>query len=549
MNFLKKSFIYNLETFAPTYANAYAAKTFGYRNEKAFLNSPNKALTYFFTKDKLDIILGSIIRTHTNEQHNIEDNFEISFINDNNELVWLVGYVHEIQGPRNKISYQFLFLDVTNIRRTEQQLRIANDKFKLSCGLANIYLAQYEYANEKISVINGNFLILKQNENKELYLDLSNIEDEYLPQVKEFFNNVRYKTKEYGIIEYQYKGDVEKWTELQYQIIKDDYRNPLCAMFVGRDITQLVKSRRYFDNENRLRKILLSNSIASFEIDLTANTLISKEGQLFDSSLHSLNSFNDIKVFFESIIHPDDFETYKTNVRAVMESNFRDKDVTRTFEARILVAHRTYHYAKFRHSVVINPYDNHLHSFVIIHDIDKKKKEELIIFDKANKDSLTELYNRSSFELHSKLIINPLVNSKGKCGFLIVDIDDFKNVNDLHGHIQGDILLRKVAALLKKEFKQPNVVGRLGGDEFVVLLSSIADVDEAIKKADLLCKKIKNLSFDDYEISCSIGICVLGNDSNDYESLYAHADKALYRAKRSGKNCALVYDPVIDRDY
>ena len=77
----------------------------------------------------------------------------------------------------------------------------------------------------------------------------------------------------------------------------------------------------------------------------------------------------------------------------------------------------------------------------------------------------------------------------------------------------------------------------------------IADVDEAFKKAELLCKKIKNLSFEDYEISCSIGICVLGNDSNDYESLYAHADKALYRAKRSGKNCALVYDPVIDRDY
>ena len=185
------------------------------------------------------------------------------------------------------------------------------------------------------------------------------------------------QVEDYGVVLYKYKGDIEKWTELQYQIIKDEYKNPICAIFVGKDATQVVKAKRYFDNEIKLRKVLTSNSLASFEIDLDEHYVISKSGPLFDSCHGAINSYDALNNFIAGLIHPDDKELVFNAVNELKSSDFIQKDVTRSIEARILVAHKTYHYALFRLSIIVNPYDHHVHIFVIINDIDKKKKEEL----------------------------------------------------------------------------------------------------------------------------------------------------------------------------
>ena len=536
----------NLDEFKPIYANSYAAHTFGFRTSRDFINSKDCSLKNFFTSDKIKVLKSSIDQTHTQEEHNPFNNFELSFLNNKNSLTWIVGYVNEMQDIIGNRVYQFLFLDTTNIKQTEQKLKFANDKFKISCELAKVYLAEYNYLDSKLSILNGNFNIIQQNDRKEYSLNFEKIDDDYLDDIKKFFYNAMNQVEDYGVVLYKYKGDIEKWTELQYQIIKDEYKNPICAIFVGKDATQVVKAKRYFDNEIKLRKVLTSNSLASYEIDLDEHYVISKSGPLFDSCHGAINSYDALNNFIAGLIHPDDKELVFNAVNELKSSDFIQKDVTRSIEARILVAHKTYHYALFRLSIIVNPYDHHVHIFVIINDIDKKKKEELEIFEKANKDSLTELNNRSSFEMFAKSHINLLLNEKGKCAFFIIDIDDFKNVNDLHGHIQGDILLRKIANVLREEIKPPHIVARLGGDEFVALFINVVNEEGVLKEANRICEKVKQISFQNYKITCSIGVCISNHYLRKYDDLYLYADKALYKAKREGKNKVVLYKENMD---
>ena len=108
----------NLDEFKPIYANSYAAHTFGFRTSRDFINSKDCSLKNFFTSDKIKVLKSSIDQTHTQEEHNPFNNFELSFLNNKNSLTWIVGYVNEMQDIIGNRVYQFLFLDTTNIKQT-----------------------------------------------------------------------------------------------------------------------------------------------------------------------------------------------------------------------------------------------------------------------------------------------------------------------------------------------------------------------------------------------------------------------------------------------
>ncbi|MEG0734101.1 GGDEF domain-containing protein, partial [Anaerorhabdus sp.] len=118
---------------------------------------------------------------------------------------------------------------------------------------------------------------------------------------------------------------------------------------------------------------------------------------------------------------------------------------------------------------------------------------------------------------------------------LMLDIDDFKDVNDRYGHAEGDRVLGEVAIELKERFRSRDIVGRVGGDEFTILMTDIPSKDVAIKKAEELCSAIRNRRFTKCEITVSIGIA-FANDEKSFNEIYNEADEALYQAKNNGKN-------------
>lgn len=157
-----------------------------------------------------------------------------------------------------------------------------------------------------------------------------------------------------------------------------------------------------------------------------------------------------------------------------------------------------------------------------------------------NKDNLTGVYNRETiFEY-----IEYLLNNKRPFSMMMCDIDNFKYVNDNHGHIVGDKVLIKSSANLERLMDQYGAVGRFGGDEFVVVVPDIVEYNDIWK----VCRKItlgsNSLIIDELNganISFTVGMSRYPIDGEEVNDILGKADKALYRGKQKGRNCFIIY--------
>lgn len=181
----------------------------------------------------------------------------------------------------------------------------------------------------------------------------------------------------------------------------------------------------------------------------------------------------------------------------------------------------------------------------IARDITERKRFESQIVYMANRDPLTDLFNRRRFleELESQIAQGRRFGTKGAVLFL--DVDNFKYVNDSLGHQSGDNVLITLARLLKKRSRETDVVARLGGDEFAIILSH---VDE--NKVKFIANKIQKLIQQEFlgkegyfNITVSIGIALFPEHSDTGEELLTYADLAMYKAKEEGRNCVCIYTP------
>ena len=170
-----------------------------------------------------------------------------------------------------------------------------------------------------------------------------------------------------------------------------------------------------------------------------------------------------------------------------------------------------------------------------------KKNQELVRY--AQTDALTGLYNKEATKLRADQILSN--TNDHSHAFMILDMDSFKQINDVYGHAVGDTILQKFGSLLQNAFREDDIVGRIGGDEFVVLMKDIKTKELALTKASELLKKTKQQQFDELgggHISISIGISMAPKDGDCYMDLYKRADQALYQAKRSGKSRVCDYN-------
>lgn len=170
-------------------------------------------------------------------------------------------------------------------------------------------------------------------------------------------------------------------------------------------------------------------------------------------------------------------------------------------------------------------------------DISSQKERERILLEKSERDSLTGLYNKATVENQIRLYLQ----EERSRGFLyMIDIDNFKQVNDRRGHVEGDRLLAQIGAALRSVFREESdILGRAGGDEFVAFMTGSDDQSVAADRAQRILEKIRALS-DSAEgncsVSCSIGVVAWPGDYTEYEDLFRAADHAMYLAKKKGKN-------------
>lgn len=165
-----------------------------------------------------------------------------------------------------------------------------------------------------------------------------------------------------------------------------------------------------------------------------------------------------------------------------------------------------------------------------------------VLEEKASKDLLTDLSNKAATEFLIKEYIETHPDSQGL--MFVLDVDNFKKINDTLGHAFGDEVLRELGTRLRGEFRITDIVGRTGGDEFIIFMKDIKEESILIKEAQRLHRFFGTFQVGEYvkySPAASIGAAVYPRDGRTFEELYKAADNALYSVKRKGKNGVAFY--------
>ena len=156
---------------------------------------------------------------------------------------------------------------------------------------------------------------------------------------------------------------------------------------------------------------------------------------------------------------------------------------------------------------------------------------------KAEQDTMTGLFNSGT----TKALVKEFISSyhSRPCAMLIIDVDDFKRINDCYGHMVGDKVMIRAAETIKKLFRANDIVGRIGGDEFLVFMKDVPDRRIVEVRCSQIVESFRTITCDEIHegvLSCSVGAAFSSDHDNHYDPLFCAADKEMYRAKSMGGN-------------
>lgn len=183
------------------------------------------------------------------------------------------------------------------------------------------------------------------------------------------------------------------------------------------------------------------------------------------------------------------------------------------------------------------------------YDISSDRRIQEKLSEEMRLDPLTRLLNKVAAGEEVKKFISE--KPGGTQVLFLIDIDNFKRVNDSFGHTVGDTVISDIAQWIRENFSEKDIVGRVGGDEFLVFMKDTT-LDAAVQKAKALCDGSgKQLIGDDavVNVTLSVGVSVYGVDGEDYSSLFQMADRAMYHIKRNGKNSYSLAQDEINKEY
>ncbi|MCU7853730.1 MAG: EAL domain-containing protein [Candidatus Thiodiazotropha sp. (ex Monitilora ramsayi)] len=195
-------------------------------------------------------------------------------------------------------------------------------------------------------------------------------------------------------------------------------------------------------------------------------------------------------------------------------------------------------------SAVLNDNEELTHYVGIFTDISQIKHSKEQLDHLAHHDALTDLPNRTLLNEYLEQAIRHAGRYDSEFALIMLDLDNFKHINDSLGHSAGDQLLLEVAARLANSAYQDDTVARIGGDEFVILMEDISRADDvgiAIEKLMSSLTDSYQLEGHEVQISASLGICLYPRDGNEPTTLLRNADAAMYRAKEEGRNTYQFY--------
>lgn len=323
-------------------------------------------------------------------------------------------------------------------------------------------------------------------------------------------------------------GGMHKLYRLESGPWLDDDRELGGLLIFGRDITTIVDSRAEIErSERRLKMALEIDRTLVWEKNLTTGEMYTA-GSLIDI-LPELKTTADPL----TVVHPDDRKRVETAWRRHVSEGAPFE-----IEFRHVGADGTEIWLRNVQKLVRG--DDGKPQFIlgVSKDISHRREAEAEIQRLAFRDTLTGLCNRTLFQQKFNEAVENAARVGGGVGLIIVDVDHFKDVNDTFGHDTGDALLREMADLLSRAFRNSDTVARLGGDEFAVVLPGVDTAQALLRPVEILFNLLRtpiDHGGATFTIGASIGAALL-SDGEDGAQLLKNADIALYEAKYAGRN-------------
>ena len=311
------------------------------------------------------------------------------------------------------------------------------------------------------------------------------------------------------------------------------------SVHISRSNDVTYKENRYKDNN--YKKVLGYLYDVIFEYDSTTNTFSYdpvKHRELFQVDAYYVSMDQWFWHICTECVLKEDAEAMDIFRSNDIGKRIRTNDLVVENELRI--KNREFGYIWLKMVVIFIPNKNRdgvERVYVMFKNINDKKRQEIEYMYKARIDALTGINNREYTEILIKQYLEENQDNKGV--YVLIDIDDFKQINDTFGHIAGDEVLKRTAKAIKDTVGENDIVGRFGGDEFVVFLKNCEDNKIAKTKLSDIVKSIEHKYSEgkkSINVRCSAGATIATNSNCSLDELFKIADDNLYEAKKAGKN-------------
>lgn len=457
----------------------------------------------------------------------ISHSFEKRCVKKDNSIIWF-NVTSSISTKNNDKQYLICFiLDITDQIELKEKLIESNKKFKL---LYEEVPFPYQSLDKNgiIKSVNKKWLEITGYEREEVigekFTDFSPDNSEIIKkEFKEFLEVNFCKNKQIRIRKKNNKIILADFTG---QISKED--GEISAYCVFKDITEEVIINRKLNLSN----IVFENTTEAIIITDEKNKIISTNNSFSKITGYSFEEVkNKNPKMLNSGHHSKTF--YIDLWKDLLENNFWEGEIwNRKKNGEI--------YPEWLNISIVRDLNGNITNYVaLFSDITKIKSSTNKIEFLAHHDSLTSLPNRLLLNARLNKSIEKCNLEQSRLAVFFIDIDNFKLINDTHGHSLGDKVIKSVAQRLKKNIRKNDTLARIGGDEFIIV---IEDIFEEKNIENIACKilndfeeliKIEKHIFD---ITISIGISIFPNNGLNAEDLIKHADTAMYSAKNAGKN-------------
>lgn len=537
--------IFHVKDNAISHVGGMLLEQLGYTKEEYMAYYAKKFVGLIFEADR-----ERAIEPYRKAAARLEPYFEIEFrvFKKGGGFIWVLEHAKLVKDYDGSPAYIAVCVDITEQKKLEEELRVNEAETRLAMAQMGKMVCLYDVSKKLLTMppayaAKHGFPVVVTSV-PDYMAETGNCISETIISARKFYAAIERGEKS-GASEVKMRCADGSWCweRAEFVNVFSEDGRPLKAVLSIEDVTdRYVKDLAYERISNKMKQIP-HDALLYFEIDVTKLKVERAEGKLLPLLPHIDHADEIVRCILDSLVYPDDRQEADEflNLNRLLP-RFAAGNTEDTLEfRRVECSGGPPLWTRLSVEFLKDPYTGNTRSYSLFTDIDETKKKEQAIIDRAERDGMTGMYNKSTIE---SLVRKRLAEGGGHtCAMLIVDLDSLKHINDTFGHAAGDSAIITVAECLSAHFRKSDLIGRIGGDEFLVFLEYTGPRENVRRLLQALITSVQCRPASRLPVLFSVG-CALGTalPGCSYMDLFNKADAALYSVKNGVKGGFAIFD-------